>query len=340
MVSGSAFSIETLSEGIWGFLLPLLTLWNCKELLSASEPWLQLCLVSPWFMACYHCIATQLLAVWPGLRLYATGRATALPSANTCFNERVQLQRAYRTQRYDVYLPPPTSEPLVDAKGNRVQQALLFFPGALVPHLAYSEVLSQLSDAGFVVVVASVEPLRLAYHRLGTDQGSIRRIMNQIATNITRRSSRGDKQSPGVVKFTLMGHSMGSFAAMRLFDEFHNTTNETTAKTSFCISHKLILWGVAAFVPFATNLTHHNNAELLIVQGSNDHIRDMMQSGNAALQSLFPSQTTVQTIDGGTHDGFGSYTFPNTNKSSTNEDMDRTLQQKDACRLTTNFLRS
>lgn len=323
------FSFDTMLQGVWGVVLPLLMLWNINEMLSSKIPLLRLCLISPWCMACYCEIVAQLRSVWPVLELYATGRAAALPSAVLTLNQRLQVQRAYQTRRYDVYLPPPT---LLEKDPNKHQRAVLFFPGALVPHTAYSEVASQLSDSGLVLVVASMEPLRLAHRALGSDLRLMQRIMKQVENRLALQNEKN------VLNFewTIMGHSMGSFAAMRLFDDLHRIG--AGSRDGIQVSHKLVLWGMAAFVSFASDLTKHDRAQILIVQGADDHLLDMLQSRNAELKALFPKYTSIETIADGSHDGFGSYSYPAAAGMKWEDAKLRSDQQAEACRITAAFL--
>jgi hypothetical protein len=368
---GSIVSYQSLLKGVWGVLIPYVVLWLSRGLLTLNNPVktppiLWLCWISsPWSLACYQRILSQLMSVWPTLYSCGTRRAVVLSSAITTLEQRVQNRRAYRTPRYDVYLPDQsllllqsltTLNQTTIPSNQRIikQQALLFFPGALVPHLAYSEVAARLSDAGLVVVVVSMEPLRLAYHRLGTDRQSMQRIMRQVTNHIwqfgssssSSSSSKVDDtmmESPTTVEWTLMGHSMGSFAAMKLFDEIHSLDSCSLDDEMMTVSKKLVVWGMAAFIGFATNLSTYHNAEMLVVQGSNDHYRKLLQAKNEELETHFPIQTTMNIISGGTHDGFGSYAYPatdgnNSTTASDKIDQERIRQQEEACRITTEFL--
>jgi pimeloyl-ACP methyl ester carboxylesterase len=353
---GSTFSFQSVCNSIGGVLIPYLVLWIAQELLKSKIPiqtphWLLLCWISPWSLTCYQRILSQLGSVLSTLHFYRTGRAVALESAITTLQERIQKGRAYRTRKYDVYLPVTSQSSLLSStlnQTNRTNQntklkVLLFFPGLLIPHTAYSEVASRLSDAGFVVVVMSMEPLRLAYHRLGTDRRSIQRVMRDVTKDVRQLINGEEDVAPlTTVEWTLMGHSMGAFAAMKLFDDIHDS-NSSHGETSN-VSKKLVVWGMAAFVGFVTDLSHHSNAEMVVVQGTNDHLRDMLQSKNGQLEAHFPTQTYMKMISGGTHDGFGSYSFPaakNRNSNSTalnNLDLERIRQQEEACRITIEFL--
>jgi hypothetical protein len=157
-----------------------------------------------------------------------------------------------------------------------------------------------------------------------------------------------------------MGHSMGSFAAMRLFRQFQEE------QTSSHPISKLVVWGVGAFLSMSTDLssfdstTNHNNSNngmttrttntprILKVQGTNDVLLDLTQFFEKEFQTHFPSDTQVEWIEGGTHGGFASYypnpslAFPEEKEGGGGNDDDCILsyaeQQDQACALTARFL--
>ena len=333
----SPFSMAVFKESVAGLLVPLLLCWvlqNVLTTLSTRIPslaeasssrfglkpmqFLLVTLLSPWVLQCGHKTWQQLAVIWPAIQNYRTGRAVALQEANDIFQERVSSGRAYHKRRYDVYLPETTTT------ANR---ALLFVPGALIPTVAYAQVASQLSDAGFMVVVVSMEPTRLAYHHLGSDQTSLRRIMQKV--------QKQQEQPDTKLQWTIMGHSMGSFAASRFFDKMVRQ-GYCRPSGNLVICNKLVLWGVAAFNRFVTNLTDHGATDVLVIQGTKDELREMLKDGNQALQASFPPRTTTEYIKGGTHDGFGCYQSPAIPTHIS--DKSRRKQQEQACKLTAEFI--
>ena len=64
------------------------------------------------------------------------------------------------------------------------QVGLLFLPGFMVPHSAYSEVAAMISDSGIVVVVLSMEPLRIPAASLGADSRDLKRILRRVDTSL------------------------------------------------------------------------------------------------------------------------------------------------------------
>lgn len=328
----SPFSLSVIQENVAGLVVPFLLFWILHILLTSTKisivesskfslqpsRCLWMTMLSPWILQCWYEFWRQLSAIWPAIHNYRVGRAVALESATNTFRERLSEGRAYRTRRYDVYLPPPTT-----TKNAVPQQALLFLPGALIPHVAYAESASRLSDAGFLVAVVSMEPSRLAYHHLGADQQSLKRIMRQV-----------QKQQAQKLQWTIMGHSMGSFAAARLFDKLLRH-GHCRPSGDVVIRNKLVLWGVAAFVGFISDLSDHGATDVLVIQGTKDELREMLKDGNEKLETSFPPRTRIEYIKGGTHDGFGSYGSPAVVTGSS--DRVRSKQQEQACKMTIEF---
>jgi pimeloyl-ACP methyl ester carboxylesterase len=199
--------------------------------------------------------------------------------------------------------------------------------------------------------------MRLAYHHLGADAVSIKRIVRQVQKQIRLTTLNS------TMEWTLMGHSMGCFAAMRLFFHIHqtmphqhqhrharNTATRTTNDLLF--GTKLVLWGITPFLPFVTDLSSFANkdAKVLVLQGSEDQLLKLLQSGQESLESSFPKNTRTEVIVGGTHDGFAHYIVPSTTTShqSVITDTNKRVvmssvlrpqdQQEEACAMTAQFI--
>jgi len=382
----SSFDISTTAKSALGLLLPLfiLFLWRLAVArrrqsgkVIASD--LIAAVLSPWSLQCFHQLYYQLSMPLKSFRTYlTTNQSPTLARATDALKLRIRHRRAYRTRRYDVYLPPSLegdrelategSDNVADDNNTvhaRALSALLLIPGAGVSHEAYSEVAARLSDKGFVVAVMSLEPLRLASRFLGVNPASVRRIVSEITTTIQTRCSelavdpnlRSDCElsaSSGPAKtfeWTLMGHSMGSFAAMQsyraLHDEIRNNNNNNKDTTpefgnspvKIVFTNKLVLLGLGAFVAFATDLSDRKDTEILIVQGTNDNVVAFMQSRQDEFEAFFPPSTRTEIIPGGTHEGFGSYeSIFGGDDGKKSIQLDK--QHKRVCDATARFLRS
>mmetsp|Transcript_23684 Transcript_23684/g.65749 ORF Transcript_23684/g.65749 Transcript_23684/m.65749 type:complete len:499 (+) Transcript_23684:73-1569(+) len=411
----SPFDLSTIVRSFVGLFLPLLMLWTISFVhitilrhehsgetttSAGGVPKMMLgrlifvSMVSPWSLQCIYQICRELSIVLKSLRRTLKNRSETLTRAIDVLLERIRNHRAYRTRRFDVYLPPSLGNSIPSGRGNdhsNKLEALLLIPGASVSHVAYSEVAARLSDNGFLVAVLSIEPLRLAHHHLGADKTSVKRIMEQITEEIYSHAAAtnswwyadhcsdivGETAPVIAIEWTLMGHSMGSFASMKLFDEFFDAENgnydnmtrkcfSSKPPESFVskqrqlfserprldvfIAYKLVMWGVAAFAEVATDLSHHTRAKILIVQGTKDKLVDMMRYRQAELDANFPPGTETEEIIGGTHEGFSSYNPPNTfddedetdsmGKKIRTKSLSLEEQHKRACDATVRFLRS
>lgn len=313
-----AFQLEKLQDAALGVLIPIITLVLCVQLI---EPRLQaiklhrMFVLSPWML---HS-GWQLMVHWSLFLRNAMGyfrnRNQALPSAIEALKVRIGSKRAYRTHRYDVFLPSTTDSSSFAEKEK--QLAVVLLPGALVSHASYAELAGRLSDAGLLVVVPSLEPFLLADTNLGADYNSIRRIMKQVQKQNNTRC----------LEWTLMGHSMGAFGAMRLYDQF-----QQKQRNKIC---NLVLLGVAPFITECTNLSHYDdptNTRILLIQASDDILMELLNDRVGELYSNFPFETTVRRdIVGGTHHGFASY-------NDEDGKISRLEQQQQVCDIVHDFL--
>lgn len=385
------FGISVIVASAMGLFLPLLFLWffaifqrgHSKPKLP-SPRLLFVTLISPWSLNCLYELYCQLSAMLVSLRKIFEQQLSTLTRATDVLKLRIRHGRAYRTLGYDVYLPPSlasysviNTDVDVDASADadtKTPRALLFIPGASVSHEAYSEVAARLSDKGFVVAVMSLEPLRLAGRYFGTNFASVQRIIGDVTSDIfvaafsERQKAYLEKFGKlpqqmlpiKTVKWTLMGHSLGAFAAMQLFRELVDNPNKKhnlkltsinvgmsgdkklSTAVDVVFGKKMVLWGVAAFVNFATDLSDQKDAKILVIQGTNDDIVDMTRSLQGELDACFPSSTRTEHIAGGTHQGFGSYksVFLPEKNGSKKKCITLDQQHKRACHATVRFLRS
>lgn len=316
----SPLQASVLRDSTIGAVLPTVTIFLLMKLAAEKQDTRLLLrrlalpyLVSPWILQSIYQVLLQCLYLVKTMYRSFGDRSPVFPSATHELETRISRNRAYRTRRYDVYLPP-------SREGGNIQRAVVLFPGAFVPHGAYSEVAGRLSDAGLVVVAVSMEPLLLAHPHLGADLGSMRRIMKKTQQQLELAE----------VEWSLMGHSMGAFAAMRLFDQLRSHGD--------CTVRRLALWGVAAFVAASTDLSKYEDDDILLVQASNDFVVEMMSENQEELDAQFPETAQQKMIQGGTHHGFASYSSSFSHQDGERKELSYREQQQQACALTARFL--
>ncbi|GAX22297.1 hypothetical protein FisN_22Hh089 [Fistulifera solaris] len=247
---------------------------------------------------------------WSQMLGFPSVRSPAQEDAWRVLSERIMQQRAYRTRKYDVYLPLPT---------GRAMEAILFLPGFGVEHVAYAESAARLADAGFVVVVVSAEPLRVASKELGFASSRIRDIPYQVCRELNVPLS-----------WSVMGHSLGSFTATHVSLELDIP--------------RVVLWGSAPMDDLIADLSN-SNKRVLILQGSEDKIIEFMvpdehvrQQQTENFYRKLPKNTITKMIEGGNHKGFGSYTPAFSIEKSSG--IPRSEQQSQAVAFTVDFLQN
>jgi hypothetical protein len=329
---------QALIHSVIGFLLPLiltrilLTL-QPSTISSSSHPHGRACLLwttllSPWTISSFSHILQQLSSPLQSLLGYHQGRFRVLPEAETILRQCLKEGHATWNRNFVVFWPPPSSNSNSDTDASIIQpsrRGIWILPGALVPHIAYAPIAERLSKAGFVVVIQSMEPTRLAHSKLLTAS----QLQKHWNHPLFRFSSHNNANT--TIQWNLLGHSMGSFYCMKLARVLPNV-------------HKIVLWGMASFLNLGTDLsdattsTTMTTTDILVIQASDDALRDMTKQYHEEFQQLLPPTTTQQrTISGGTHDGFASYQAPTTSSSSSSG-MPRNEQQELACKWTIQFL--
>ena len=226
-----------------------------------------------------------LMGIMAGTQL--SHRKEANPSAVLIVEQGLKDQRIIRQdQLYDVYLPPPHG----DKKKKNFPIGFFMLPGALLEHNVYAPILTQIAEAGILVVIQNCEPIRVASEGLGSGE---RDVMNIIADLRERHGICAEQWSIG-------GHSMGGYTATMI------------AKRSNFF-HSLVLYGVNQSYQI-----EKTSIRALALTASND---GFLRSRSADISSFDEwGDSTDSTaklqyvmIQGGNHTGFGDYplqTYP------------------------------
>lgn len=251
-------------------------------------------------------------------------RRKADPSAIDVLSERILSKRAIRFNKFDLYLP---LSPLSRHRGYRTSRrhpaaasslaipGLIFLPGAYVDHTAYAPVAAMLSDKGIIVVVLSMEPIRLAAPLLGSDPIDVSHAMKCASKVISTTSwSRH-------VQWSIGGHSAGAYAALRLARQIP--------------VEKCCLWAAGNLEEMVPDLSQMP-LEVLTVLASNDKFAFLTDQMKSRFLSKMPKNTCIQIIMGGNHAGFGAY--PSNELFDGKNDIGKGKQHELVCSITASFL--
>ncbi len=181
------------------------------------------------------------------------------------------------------------------------QTGLIFYPGGRVDYRAYKRPLSQIAQAGYLVVVVRM-PLNLAF--LGSNQAEV--VM---------------KAYPNIEGWTIGGHSLGGAMAARF------------AGMNPGLVQGLVLWG--AYPPASVDLSAQTGLSALVVYGTLDGLSTPAEVLGAATQ--FPPGTRFSAIEGGNHAQFGDYGHQNGDQTAA---IPAKTQQHQAVGFTIAFLQS
>ena len=262
------FRFGPLVRSILSLLLPFLVMLCAKLDPRISLP------MSPWAISIVQKgILPPILDMYKTAQLWRINRVN--PISTSAFAERITAGRCIRFARFDVHIPEWFSG-----------HVLLWLPGALIAHTAYSDIMSHLvDDTGICVVTVSMEPCRMASPWLGATASRLKRIQTQL-----QRRQRELFKHP-IQKWSVGGHSMGSFAAMALANHVNATS--------------LIMWASANLRNTRTDLSK-SSLHVLVLQGSEDKLCQMDDASRADFEKDFPPHTVYETIQGGIHRWFAS----------------------------------
>jgi hypothetical protein len=182
-------------------------------------------------------------------------------------NNRRTCGRMESFPAFDLYLPPQMQSK---------QPTLLFLPGGLVSHTAYSIIVSKLSDQGILVILINAEPTRLPSPEFAISLFKVKKIIEQVENRFHPHHY--------VLDWCIGGHSMGAYGATRYVRDLGMT--------------KCIIWGSRS--AFALNSASSSDVKILVCNATNDGM--LMNK-----KTHFPSHAIQVKIVGGNHAGFGHY---------------------------------
>ena len=221
-------------------------------------------------------------------------RHPALSTAQDLLLERIQCGRAKRTSTCDIYFPASTK--------TSKSIGLLFYPGALVNHTAYSSIAASLSDEGILVVVLSLEPVRFVCN-LSTAREMTLQALKAVPTEWDTK------------EWVLAGHSAGATLALNLAVENDaHPINTRISKVVVCGAGRNEIGSGGSLrgnaTPFRALVVNGSEDNLVKSVGEKDHnefVNHLLppnedQEGDESLGS-----TRFVTIEGGNHSQFADY---------------------------------
>jgi len=246
------------------------------------------------------------------LDTWRLSRLEADYDATLSLAQDIQSNCALRCDRFDVFFPPACPERMDEVQMKR--KAMVFIPGALVSHTAYAVVASRLArDGNMIVVVMSLEPLRLASENLGAGFHDLLRVMKRIDKLWNEECRRRHVEQGLLVRnyekaelgWCIGGHSYGGYTALNLapqLDRYLKTVGRP---------ERLKVVASAVGVKFLTDLSENENIDVLVINGSNDSLIELKtREAVMEFQSKLPPTAKCVNILGGTHHNFASYTPP------------------------------
>lgn len=328
-VDGKFLNPRVIIQALLAVLLPTIILMSGSPDSSAA---LKLALLSPWSIGSALPALTQTTLISFVVVSWGLKRSAALPEAVAALDGRIADERAYRTRRYDVYLPSTSTK-----KSKDSQQGIVLIPGALMDHRSYSEIAGRLADEGFLVLVLSLEPLRVAVKHGGANPSDVQKSIEQTLK----------KTGLVVDEWILAAHSQGTIRAIDLPGELAQASNKHKLSIS-----KIALWARGNH-PFETAAN-----KVLLLQGGEDPFMAMgdREQMEEFLRGFTHSKEVI--VKGADHHQFGSYrpfvlakklTLPTSKSSHPKKDdssssvdasiMSRKQQQDITAQLTAKFCR-
>ena len=210
-------------------------------------------------------------------------RQEAFKSAINDFQSRVNSARSKRNPMYDLYFPPNVSV------GSRVDKAVIFFPDLLVDKSAYATIMGKLSDAGILVAVVNLEPLRLS----GTGCNSLSPAETVLKIGFEINKLLGIQ----VEEWILMSHGEGACAVTNIIRK-----SPASARGTMLRKPRIVLLSPTMFMH---DLSKVNVSALVVnsVGGQGDDGKEKRM-----LMMRLPNESTkVHNVVHGDHSGFAHY---------------------------------
>lgn len=248
------------------------------------------------------------------MKLFQERRQDAFKSAQNNFIEKVRNGRAKRNPLYDIYFPPNCSI------GDQVEKAMIFFPDMLVDPLAYSIIMSKISDAGILVICVNNDPLRLPGVR--SDGKSTMDTVRTIGNEITKL------MGIQVGEWILSSHGDGSMEA-----------SESLLNSSKILDYgmktqsRAVLWSPS----FIQEIGNTHKVQIVIINPLGDS-KLLSKSQQSVLGKMKCSNVVIKPVEGCDHASFGHYGPPTYQKDTMKRTKAIDQCQKEIRELTVDYI--
>jgi alpha/beta superfamily hydrolase len=256
------------------------------------------------------------------LRQWKTLREEADQQGLDILARDISLGSVIRTAMFDVYFPNVNAR----LERNSPRKALLFIPGFLIDHTSYASVASRIADEGVIVVVLSLEPMRLP-DKFFLELRDLRRCIEAV-TKIWNKKYINKNNT--TLEWSLGGHSFGGYAAMRLAPQLAALLNKSNMDKL-----KVIVMAAGNWEFFLTDLTEQDDISIFVLLGTSDVMCKFGEEESKMLKSYLPEDTQIQFINGGSHHNFASYS-----KEVAKNEISREEQHIQISSATSHFLQN
>ena len=225
-------------------------------------------------------LVVTLLAAIVGFKIYTSNYYAAdeqaLEVVQESFGESVSC---HTDDTGTVFLP----------KGQQVKAVIFFYPGGKVEYTAYSALMYELADKGYICVLPRM-PENLAFLRVNA--------MDAIQTNYAQEMTAVKN-----LDWYLAGHSLGGVAAAKYLTE--QTVKEIGGQSTGSGTKADAFKGLILCASYPADDLSDLGLRFLSIRGSNDGVLNLKRYEES--RKFWPADSTEKVIDGGIHSFFGCY---------------------------------
>lgn len=172
---------------------------------------------------------------------------------------------------------------------QQVKAVIFFYPGGKVEYTAYSALMYELADKGYICVLPRM-PENLAFLRVDT--------MDAIQVNYAQEMTAVKN-----LDWYLAGHSLGGVAAAKYLTE--EVTPDAGEQSKGTGTKSDAFKGLILCASYPADDLSGLPLRFLSIRGSNDGVLNLKRYEES--RKFWPADSTEKVIDGGIHSFFGCY---------------------------------